>query len=294
MELAVKALVMVGVALAHDIESETGLKMDYLGNPDTCDKVAVQGHVLDLHYVGYLESGDQFDSTYDRQQPVRFLMGAGQVIKGWEEGVMGMCVGEKRRLIVPPSLGYGDQGYGSVPAGATVTFDVELVDANEPPKPVNVFKQMDANGDYWITRDELTTYLQTQAAATPDDEHSKKILEGAPYLQNTVNQIFDAEDADKDGYISHEEFKGPKHDEPPKPPNVFREMDANADQSISKDELTAYLKSQAEAVGGEEAQKILQEQLYLTHAEEIFTAEDADKDGFISHAEFKGPKHDEL
>jgi len=297
MTAVIGLLLMSGGLLAYDIELDSGLKMDYIGeHPSTCDKVADNGYVVDLHYIGYLETGEQFDSTYDRQQPAKFLMGANQVIKGWEEGVMGMCVGEKRRLVIPPELGFGDQGVGTIPGGATLTYDVELVDSNLPPPPppqVNVFKMMDANADGGITREELSNYLIKEAQAMPaEDETAKQILGGPPYLQNRVEEIFSHEDVDKDNFISHAEFQGPKTD--PKPPNVFKMMDANGDQVISKEELTDYLKKQAEMVPGEEGKKIMEGQLYLNHVEEIFTNEDDDKDGYISFTEFRGPKHDEL
>jgi len=305
-------VVVVGAVMGFDIEMDSGLKMDYILDPVTCDKSAIEGNVLDLHYIGYLESGEQFDSSYDRQQPMKFILGAGQVIKGWEEGVLGMCVTEKRRLVIPPSLAYGDQGFGTtIPAGATLTFDVELMDSVEPPKPVNVFKQIDTNFDQAISKDEMTTFLKQEAetmqqAGGEVGQEGQKILDGQLYL-NRVEEIFSHEDLDKDGFVSHAEFQGPKHDDhvvqnvqPPKPPNVFRQMDANFDQAISKDELTNYLKQQAESMHqaggqmGEEGKKILEGQLYLNRVEEIFSHEDVDKDGFIAHAEFQGPKHDEL
>ena len=126
-------------------ETESGLKVEYISKPDACDKVARNGDMLSMHYVGTLESGAKFDSSYDRSEPFKFQIGVGQVIKGWEEGVLGMCVGEKRKLIVPPALGYGDKGAGDIiPGGATLYFEVELIEILECPKEL-------IQGNRWLT-----------------------------------------------------------------------------------------------------------------------------------------------
>lgn len=87
---------------------------------------AVVGDTLTVNYTGWLADGTQFDSSYGKQ-PFIFPLGAGRVIKGWDQGLVGMKVGGKRRLIIPPSLGYGSTGSGPIPGNATLKFEVELL-----------------------------------------------------------------------------------------------------------------------------------------------------------------------
>lgn len=110
--------------------TESGLAYEVLqeGTGESPQK----GQHVKVHYTGWLdnngEKGTKFDSSVDRGQPFTFVIGVGQVIKGWDEGVLGMKVGEKRRLIIPADLGYGAHGAGGViPPNATLIFDVELL-----------------------------------------------------------------------------------------------------------------------------------------------------------------------
>ena len=92
--------------------------------------IAKEGSEVKVHYTGTLENGKKFDSSLDRGEPIALTIGAGRVIKGWEEGLQGMKVGGKRKLIIPAKLGYGEAGRPPViPPNSTLIFEVELVDA---------------------------------------------------------------------------------------------------------------------------------------------------------------------
>ena len=115
------------------------------------------------------------------------------MIKGWDEGLQGLCKGAKATLIIPPEMGYGASGAGAdIPGGATLNFDVEVVDITDAPAEPNLFEEIDADGDKKLSADEVGTYFKNMGQDTVPDE------------------LWDREDKDKDGFISWEEFSGPK------------------------------------------------------------------------------------
>jgi FKBP-type peptidyl-prolyl cis-trans isomerase len=105
--------------------SADGLKSTLIKPADDAAKV---GDTVWVHYVGKLQDGTEFDNSYSRGEPIQLTLGQGQVIKGWEEGLLGLKVGEKRELTIPPELAYGPEGRPpKIPQNATLIFDVELM-----------------------------------------------------------------------------------------------------------------------------------------------------------------------
>ena len=115
----------LAVNLATMTKSPTGLYVQELtpgaGPP------AAKGDSVAMHYTGWLPDGKKFDSSRDRGKPYSFVLGRGEVIGGWDEGVEGMMVGGRRKLVIPAALGYGERGSGRIPPNATLVFDVERV-----------------------------------------------------------------------------------------------------------------------------------------------------------------------
>ena len=114
-------------ASTPEITTDSGLK--YVDLVAGTGREAAAGNLVTVHYTGWLTNGKKFDSSVDRSEPFSFPLGAGRVIKGWDEGVAGMKVGGKRKLTIPSQLGYGARGAGGViPPNATLVFDVELLE----------------------------------------------------------------------------------------------------------------------------------------------------------------------
>ncbi|XP_055310235.1 uncharacterized protein LOC129573583 isoform X1 [Sitodiplosis mosellana] len=212
----IKSVIILSCLVAI-ISCEAELKVEKLFVPEICANKSKNGDMLTMHYTGTLTDGNKFDSSLDRDQPFSFQIGSSQVIKGWDQGLLDMCVGEKRKLTIPPSLGYGDRGAGNViPGGATLMFEVELLDIGNSHPTTNVFKEIDENRDNQLSREEVNVYVseylkkQMVAVEGQETEEVKNMLKEHDKL---VEEIFQHEDKDKNGLISHEEFSGPKHDE---------------------------------------------------------------------------------
>ena len=119
--------IQIETKYADAITTPSGLKYVVV-EEGSGDQTPAKGATVTAHYTGKLLNGQKFDSSYDRKEPIKFPVGNGRVIKGWDEAFLSMKKGEKRILIIPPELGYGTSGRGPIPPNSVMVFDVELVD----------------------------------------------------------------------------------------------------------------------------------------------------------------------
>lgn len=110
------------------LDSSLNKSSDKTNKTSNMKKTAQKGDQVVVHYTGKLSNGTKFDSSLDRGEPFPFILGAGQVIKGWDEGLVGVSIGEKKTLVIRPEDGYGSKANGPIPANSTLTFDIEIVD----------------------------------------------------------------------------------------------------------------------------------------------------------------------
>ncbi|KAM0931292.1 hypothetical protein ACQ4PT_000359 [Festuca glaucescens] len=132
--LAVAAVAVAAILLTASAKKSADVTQLQIGvkyRPESCTVQSHKGDKIKVHYRGSLTDGSVFDSSYDRGDPFEFTLGSGQVIKGWDQGLLGMCVGEKRKLRIPSKMGYEERGSPpKIPGGATLVFDTELIAVN--------------------------------------------------------------------------------------------------------------------------------------------------------------------
>ncbi|KAM6978659.1 peptidyl-prolyl cis-trans isomerase FKBP7 [Tautogolabrus adspersus] len=194
-------------AAADDPDGE--VKIEVLFKPEQCSPKSKRGDLVNAHYDGYLaKEGTQFYcSRSDKDgHPQWFVLGVGQIIKGLDIGMTDMCVGEKRKITVPPSLAFGEKGKDPVPPNATVIFQVEVYSVTRGPRSMEAFGEMDRDKDKALTKDEVKEYLKLQyeKGGKPNDD---------PFYEKIMADIFHKNDKDKDGLISANEYNIYQHDE---------------------------------------------------------------------------------
>ncbi|XP_065522056.1 peptidyl-prolyl cis-trans isomerase FKBP14 [Lathamus discolor] len=184
------------------------VKVEVLQKPFICHRRTKWGDMMLVHYEGYLErDGSMFHSTHKHNngQPMWFTLGIREAIKGWDKGLKDMCVGEKRKLTIPPALAYGKEGKGKIPPESTLIFNIDLLEIRNGPRSHESFQEMDLNDDWKLSKQEVKIYLKKEferhGAVVNDTQHDA-----------LVEDIFDKEDEDSDGFISAREFTY-KHDE---------------------------------------------------------------------------------
>jgi len=172
--------------------------------PEHCNRTVGRGSTVGVRYEGRIATADSqrrvFADNTAEPEPFDVLIGNGDIILGWEVGLIGLCAGEHATLDVPPELAYGDHGNGgSIPPGASLSFQLHVVetwDGNEarPPMP-NLFARIDADGDAHLTPPEVDIHYERLGKPVPP-------------------RLWEQEDLDRDGRLSHAEFTGPKGEEP--------------------------------------------------------------------------------
>ncbi|KAH8307880.1 peptidyl-prolyl cis-trans isomerase FKBP2 [Drosophila kikkawai] len=122
-------LLLIFAFVATSLAGEPKLKIGITKRVENCKRQAKNGDLVHVHYKGTLDDGSEFDTSYKRGTPFSFTLGARQVIKGWDQGILGMCVGEQRKLTVPSELGYGASGAGGglIPPNAVLHFETEMM-----------------------------------------------------------------------------------------------------------------------------------------------------------------------
>ncbi|XP_074071713.1 peptidyl-prolyl cis-trans isomerase FKBP7 [Macrotis lagotis] len=191
-------------------EGADEVKIEVLHLPAACAAKSKKGDLLNAHYDGYLANGTKFycSRTQNQGHPKWFVLGVGQVIKGLDIAMMGMCSGEKRKVTIPPSLAYGKEGYaqGLIPPDATLIFEIELYAVTKGPRSIETFKQIDVDNDKKLSKTEINYYLKREFEKD-DKPHDQS------YHDSVLEDIFKKNDRDGDGFISSKEYNVYQHDE---------------------------------------------------------------------------------
>ncbi|KAH7250416.1 Peptidyl-prolyl cis-trans isomerase fpr2 [Fusarium solani] len=186
--LSVLASAAVGV-VAEELKIDVTL-------PVVCERKTKNGDKIHMHYRGTLAAdGSQFDASYDRGTPLVFKLGSGQVIKGWDQGLLDMCIGEKRTLTIPPEFGYGQRAIGPIPAGSTLIFETELVGIDGVPKPEKIETKV-------VEKAEPAAESAEEAAESATEKIAEKVASVVAEAADAAKTIL----ADTDDAPVHEEL----------------------------------------------------------------------------------------
>ncbi|KAF7924700.1 uncharacterized protein EAE97_010651 [Botrytis byssoidea] len=170
-----------------------------------CERKTQKGDKIHVHYRGNLEEdgkvGKEFDASYNRGSPLSFVVGKGSVIKGWDDNLLDMCIGEKRVLTIPPEFGYGDRAMGPIPAKSTLIFETELMGIDGVPKPETIIEKTSSSD---------AVDSATDSASSLSDEATEKATEAATGgVKSVISEAAEAvktalADSDGDGQEHNE------------------------------------------------------------------------------------------
>ncbi|CAB3984142.1 FK506-binding 2-like [Paramuricea clavata] len=197
-------IVLISSCKASADYEEKGFGVGLVHKPTNCKRVTKRGDHIAVKYNGTFVDGSTYVPT--SKKPFEFTLGEGQVITGWDLGLLGMCVGEIRQLVVPSHVAYGNWPVGDkVPPKSTIEFFVELLQIKDTftdrDMVSDTFSQIDTNGDSMLSNDEVAKFLKKQNYPDGPGEKSHSHI---------IREIFLEEDKNSDGTISHKEFSGPK------------------------------------------------------------------------------------
>ncbi|XP_040296824.1 peptidyl-prolyl cis-trans isomerase FKBP7 [Bufo bufo] len=202
-------LLLLLLGRIHCENEEEKIKMEVTHLPSVCTQKSKRGDLVNAHYDGYLAKDlSKFYCSRSEKDghPKWFVLGVGQVIKGLDIALMDMCPGEKRKVFIPPSLGYGETGYDKIPPNATLMFEIELLGISKGPRSLEAFLQIDLDNDKFLTKDEISHYLT--------EEFKKDGKQRDPSMHGRIlTDIFHKNDHDNDGLISVREYNVYRHDE---------------------------------------------------------------------------------
>uniref|UniRef100_A0A3Q4HCU7 peptidylprolyl isomerase n=1 Tax=Neolamprologus brichardi TaxID=32507 RepID=A0A3Q4HCU7_NEOBR len=251
--------------------------------PESCTRKTVSGDFVRYHYNGSLLDGTFFDSSYSRNRTYDTYVGRGYVIAGMDEGLIGVCIGERRTITIPPHLGYGEEGTGTkIPGSAVLVFDVHIIDFHNPSDITEItatFKPDEC--DRQTKKGDFVKYHYNLLFVRPAGE-----VPGSAVLVFDI-ELVDMEEGLPEGYmfIWNDEVS----------PDLFSEMDKNSDKEVEPSEFTDYIMRQVTEGKGRLAPGFDPYRII----DNMFSNQDRDGDGKITEAEFKlkadeAAAHDEL
>jgi len=203
--MKLSCILFLGLSTVITFAENPVLRRAVYAGPKECDEIdkVKAGDKLGMHYTGTIDEssktgdpGSKFDSTRDRDRVYEVTIGYGEVIDGWDEGLIGLCKGAQAILVIPPDKAYGAKGAGDIiPGDATLRFDVEVVSVSKPPPVSDLFIELDVDQDGVLTVEEIHAHFRR----------------GDPHAEMPPD-LMEKDDTNQDGVVSREEFEfgGPR------------------------------------------------------------------------------------